>query len=79
VKRVSAADQAAELPFLCVANDVIRLKFVLDENEIYDDSTSFHPALTHQIFEDEIIRGIFFSDERLHKILGNFSLNYLLL
>ncbi|KAJ8036620.1 Histone acetyltransferase type B catalytic subunit [Holothuria leucospilota] len=36
--------------YVCGANDVIELKLVRDVNDIFDDTKSFHPEFTHQLF-----------------------------
>jgi len=41
----------------CRANDVVHLKLVMFEKDIEDREKTFHPTFTHQVFENQIIRG----------------------
>ncbi|XP_052065182.1 histone acetyltransferase type B catalytic subunit-like [Mytilus californianus] len=59
--------------FRCCANDVIHFKLVRQKSDLEDDSTTFHPEMTHQLFgEQESIFGykdliveMFYSASRL--------------
>ncbi|KAL6057922.1 histone acetyltransferase 1 [Balamuthia mandrillaris] len=41
----------------CKANDAINFKLVMFEEDIADPKTTFHPTYTHQVFDNQIIRG----------------------
>ncbi|XP_014218476.1 histone acetyltransferase type B catalytic subunit [Copidosoma floridanum] len=65
-------DKIAELkPYICSSNDALELKLVRHVRDLEDETTTFKPEMSHQVFENETIFGYKDLKIQLYYAAGN--------